>query len=136
MDLICLRAEKPACNILLICEFTLKSPSMKTPRHLTLSEGDMKVPSILICLVGNLFTFLKEENHIASIIAGDFNAQSQSWHSPFTDHIDQLITSLLLNSNHIILNQNTFSQLPFNPNQQPPLPDITTADTSISANLT
>ena len=46
----------------------LKSLSMKTPRLLTLSEGDMKVTSILSCLVGNLFTFLKEENHIASVL--------------------------------------------------------------------
>ena len=68
MDLICLRAEKPACNILLICELMLKSLSMKAPRLLTLSEGDMKVSIILICLVGNLFTFLKEENHIASVL--------------------------------------------------------------------
>ena len=48
----------------------------------------------------------------------------------------QLITSLILNSNHIILNQNTLTRLPFNPNQQPTSPDITTADTTISANLT
>ena len=68
MDLICLRAEKPAYKILLICEFMLKSLSMKTPRLLTLFEGDMKVSSILICLVGNLFTFVKEKNHIASVL--------------------------------------------------------------------
>ena len=71
-----------------------------------------------------------------SIITGDFNAHSQTWHSPFTDHRSQLITSLILNSNHIILNQNTSTRLPFNPNQQPTSPDITTADTTISANLT
>ena len=55
MDLIYLRAEKPACNILLICEFMLKSLSMKTPRLLTLSEGDMKVSSILIYKINPTF---------------------------------------------------------------------------------
>ena len=66
----------------------------------------------------------------------ELNAHSQTWHSPVTDHRGQLITSLILNSNHIILNQNTSTCLPFNQNQQPTSPNITTADTIISANLT
>ena len=52
------------------------------------------------------------------------------------DHKGQLITSLILNSNHIIFNQNTPTRLPFNPNQQHTSPDITTTDTTISTNLT
>ena len=55
-----LRAEKPACNILLICEFMLKSLSMKTPRILTVSKDEMKVSNILICLVGYLFPFINK----------------------------------------------------------------------------
>ena len=57
-----------------------------------------------------------------SIITGDFNAHSHSWHSPFTDHRDQLITSLILNSNHIILNQNTPIRLPSTQINNPPPP--------------
>ena len=66
-----------------------------------------------------------------SIITGDFNA-----HSPFMDHRSQLITSLIFNSNHIVLNQNVSTRLPLNHKQQSIFPDITTADTTISANLT
>ena len=84
--------------------------------------------------ITNLFIHLTSLPN--SIITGDFNAHSQTWHFPFTDHRGQLITSLILNSNHIILNQNTPTRLPFNPNQQHTSPDITTADTTISANLT
>ena len=84
--------------------------------------------------ITNLFIHLTSLPN--SIITGDFNAQSQTWHSPFTDHRGQIITSLVLNSNNIILNQNTPTRLPFNPNQQPTSPDVTTADTTISANLT
>ena len=84
--------------------------------------------------ITNLFIHLTSLPN--SIITGDFNAYLQIWHSPFTDHRSQLITSLILNSNHIILNQNTPTRLPFNPNQQITSPDITTADTTISANLT
>ena len=55
--------------------------------------------------INNLFIHLTSFPN--SIITGDFNAHSQTWHSLFTDHRGQLITSLILNSNHIILNQNT-----------------------------
>ena len=79
--------------------------------------------------ITNLFIHLTSLPN--SIITGDFNAHSQTWHSPFMDHRGQLITSLILNSNHIILNQNTPTRLPFNPNQQPTSPNITTADTTI-----
>ena len=84
--------------------------------------------------ITNLFIHLTSLPN--SIITGDFNAHSQTWHSSFTDHRGQLITSLILNSNHIILNQNTPTRLPFNPNQQPTSSDFTTAITTISANLT
>ena len=84
--------------------------------------------------IANLFIHLTSLTN--SIITGDFNARSQTWHFPFTDHRGQLIASLIPSSNHIIFNQNTPTQLPFNPNQQPTSPDVTTADTTISANLT
>ena len=66
--------------------------------------------------ITNLFIHLTSLPN--SIITGDFNAYSQTWHSLFTDHRSQPITSLILNSNHIIFNQNTSTRLPFNPNQQ------------------
>ena len=55
--------------------------------------------------ITNLFIHLTSLPN--SIITGDFNAHSQTWHFLFTDHRGQLVTSLILNSNHIILNQNT-----------------------------
>ena len=76
--------------------------------------------------ITNLFIHLTSLPNF--ILTSDFNAHSQTWHSPFTDHRGQLITSL-------ILNQNTPTRLPFNPNQQPTSPDLITADTTISANL-
>ena len=66
-----------------------------------------------------------------SIIVGDINAHSQLWHSPTPDHRGEVITSLLLGSDHVVLNQNTHTRTPSQNTQQLTSPDIT----SISSNL-
>ena len=76
-------------------------------KHTNLHISNVYIPPIDNSIT-NLFIYLT--NLPNSIITGDFNAHSQTWHSPFTDHRGQLITSLILNSNHIILNQNTPTQ--------------------------
>ena len=66
-----------------------------------------------------------------SIISGDINAHSPIWHSHTTDHRGDLIADLLGNSDHITLNTNTHTRLPFAANQQPTSPDITSITTNL-----
>ena len=66
-----------------------------------------------------------------SIISGDINAHSPIWHSHTTDYRGDLIADLLGNSDHITLNTNTHTRLPFAANQQPTSPDITSITTNL-----
>ena len=66
-----------------------------------------------------------------SIISGDINANSPIWHSHTTDHRGDLIADLLGNSDHITLNTNTHTRLPFAANQRPTSPDITSITTNL-----
>src|SRR6476469_515245 len=66
-----------------------------------------------------------------SVITGDFNAHSNQWHSPITDHEGDHIASIIQSSSYSILNRNSHTRIPPNQNQQPTSPDITT----ISSNL-
>ena len=60
-----------------------------------------------------------------SIITGDINAHSSLWFSPLSDHRGYHIEDLITNSNHLILNTNCPTRVPFNTNQQSTSPDIT-----------
>ena len=66
-----------------------------------------------------------------SIISGDINAHSPICHSHTTDHRGDLIADLLGNYDHITLNTNTHTRLPFAANQQPTSPDITSITTNL-----
>ena len=66
-----------------------------------------------------------------SIISGDINAHSPIWHSHTTDHRGDLIADLLGNSDHITLNTNTHTRLPFAANQRLTSPDITSITTNL-----
>ena len=66
-----------------------------------------------------------------SIISGDINAHSPIWHSHTTDHKGDLIADLLGNSDHITLNTNTHTRLPFAATQRPTSPDITSITTNL-----
>ena len=66
-----------------------------------------------------------------SIISGDINAHSPIWHSHTTDHRGDLIADLLGNSDHITLNTNIHTRLPFAANQRPTSPDITSITTNL-----
>ena len=66
-----------------------------------------------------------------SIISGDINAHSSIWHSHTTDHRGDLIADLLGNSDHITLNTNTHTRLPFAANQRATSPDITSITTNL-----
>ena len=65
------------------------------------------------------------------IISGDINAHSPIWHSHTTDHRGDLIADLLGNSDHITLNTNTHTRLPFAANQRPTSPDMTSITTNL-----
>ena len=71
-----------------------------------------------------------------SIITGDVNAHSPLWHSPLTDHRGLLIESLIINSNHLTLNSNCPTRVPFHSNQQPTSPDITSISSDLHAHAT
>ena len=71
-----------------------------------------------------------------SIIAGDINAHSDTWHSPISDHRGSLIENILQNSDHIILNENTPTRVPTHINQQSTSPDITTATDTLHRHIT
>src|SRR6267154_6690230 len=57
--------------------------------------------------------------------------RTQLWHSPTPDRRGDVITSLLQGSDHVVLNQNTYTRTPSQISQQLTSPDIT----SISSNL-
>ena len=71
-----------------------------------------------------------------SVVTGDFNAHSSSWHSPITDHRGNLISDIIEQSTHRILNTDTPTRIPPARNQQPTSPDITTISTNIQCTTT
>ena len=66
-----------------------------------------------------------------SILSGDINAHSTLWYSNQNDHRGTIIADVIQNSDHITLNTNTHTRLPYAKNQNPSSPDIT----SVSSNL-
>ena len=75
----------------------------------------------------NLFRqMLRQDN---TVITGDVNAHSNMWFSPTTDHRGDYIANIINDSDHIIINANTPTRLPFSrqdaPHQRPTSPDIT-----------
>src|SRR6188508_3100955 len=67
-----------------------------------------------------------------SLIAGDINAHSSLWYSPFSDHRGNLVADLIQNSEHTILNQKEHTRSSANQAQQPTSPDITTISSNLS----
>ena len=72
-----------------------------------------------------------EEEVNVPVMSPDINAHSPIWHSHTTDHRGDLIADLLGNSDHITLNTNTHTRLPFAANQRPTSPDITSITTNL-----
>ena len=68
-------------------------------------------------IISGTFTYIT--NLPITIITADVNAHLPLWYSPTKDHREKLIEGILLNSNHITLNKNTPTHLPFNQTQQP-----------------
>src|SRR6478609_10906600 len=54
-----------------------------------------------------------------SLITSDFNAHSNQWHSPITDHRGDHIASIIQSSSYSILNRNSHTCIPPNQNKQP-----------------
>ena len=71
----------------------------------------------------------------SSIITGDINAHSTTWHSHTDDHRGNLIADIILNSTQTMLNTDTHTRKPHT-NQQSSSPDITTASASIANKIT
>ena len=71
-----------------------------------------------------------------ALITGDINAHSTSWHSPKNDHRGDLISGIIQNSNHIILNSDTPTRIPPAKNQQSTSPDITKISSNLYTNTT
>jgi hypothetical protein len=78
-------------------------------------------PKVLDC-----FNKILNEN---TIVTADVNANSTSWYSPYTDHRGEIIEDLINDTDHIIINANTPTRIPFSrratPHQQTTSPDIT-----------
>ena len=66
-----------------------------------------------------------------SILTGDVNAHPTLWYSHTDDHRDQLISDIISNSEHIILNTDTPTRVPHTTLQQATSPDITTISTTL-----
>jgi endonuclease/exonuclease/phosphatase family metal-dependent hydrolase len=60
-----------------------------------------------------------------NILCGDFNAHAKMWHSTKNDPRGNTISNLILDSNHITLNTNTPTRIPFDESQKETSPDIT-----------
>ena len=66
-----------------------------------------------------------------SVLTGDVNAHSTLWHSYTDDHIGQLITDVIINSDHITLNTNTPTRVPNTTLQQTSSTYITTVSNTL-----
>ena len=66
-----------------------------------------------------------------SILTGDVNAHSTLWYSHTDDHWRQLISNIISNSEHIILNTDTPTRVPHTTLHQATSPDITTISTTL-----
>jgi hypothetical protein len=68
-------------------------------------------------------------NHILNddntIITADINAHSKLWYNKNNDHRGNLISDLILDSDHAVLNSNSFTRCPNSTLQLPSSPDIT-----------
>ena len=71
-----------------------------------------------------------------SILTGDVNAHSALWYSHTNDHRRQLISDIISNSEHFILNTDTPTRMPHTTLQQTISPDITTMSTTLYSHTT
>jgi hypothetical protein len=69
------------------------------------------------------FNYMLNDNN--SIITGDINAHSKLWYNKNNDHRGNLISDLILNSDHAVLNSNSYTRCPNSTLQLPSSPDIT-----------
>lgn len=82
----------------------------------------------------NLLTLLL--NLPDHIITDDINAHAPPCTPPLTDHRGTLIENILLNSNHIVLNQDTPTKTPPHLNQRSTSLDITTTTNNLFQHTT
>ena len=80
---------------------------------------------------GHRHRILHVSNTTDSILTGDVNAHSTLWYSHTNDHRGQLISDIISNSEHIILNTDTPTRVPHTRLQQATSPDITTISTTL-----
>ena len=66
-----------------------------------------------------------------SVLTGDVNAHSSLWHSYTDYHRGQLIAEVISNSDHISLNIDTPTRVPYTAFQQTSSPDITTVSNTL-----
>jgi len=78
----------------------------------------------------NYFKFFLELDNC--IINGDINAHSKTWYSNTPDHRGRKIDDIILNSDHVFLNINTLTRIPFDKNQQETYPDVTIVPKDLS----
>ncbi|MGK2940486.1 MAG: reverse transcriptase domain-containing protein [Immundisolibacter sp.] len=97
------------------------------PRLSTINQHATEDTDIETCL--NYLMTLQN-----TLITGDSNAHSTTWHSPKNDHRGDLIAGIIQNSNHIILNSDTPTRIPPARNQQSTSPDISTISSNLYSN--
>ena len=71
-----------------------------------------------------------------NIITGDMNAHSNLWHSTLIDHRGKIISDIIQNSDHIAINMDTPTQIPFDKTQKTTSPDVTFIPNEFSQNST
>ena len=69
--------------------------------------------------------FNKLLNFQNNIITGDINAHSTLWHSTLTDHRGKIISDIIQNSDHVAINTDTPTRIPFDKTQKTTSPDVT-----------
>jgi len=77
-------------------------------------------------------------NHLLNlpnnIITGDINAHSTLWHSTLVGHRGRIITDIIQNSDHIAINTDTPTRIPFDKTQNTTSPDVTFIPNELSQN--
>ena len=88
--------------------------------------------------ITNFFTNLFQHKNV--ILAGDINAHSSNWYSPYTDNRGDTIQNIIHNSHSIIINTDNNTRFPIQTTdtqyQQPTSPDITAIPTHLLCNTT
>jgi hypothetical protein len=70
------------------------------------------------------------------VVGGDVNAHSTTWFSPYNDNRGSKLEEIINQSNHIIINEDQPTRVPFDRDQRTTSPDVTAVPSELALNAT